>query len=1144
MQKKLFFYVSRCTLPTCRKECVRFIMRASAFIISAIVFTGQMLLATPGNGQGNEKTVISINFKNSPIQKVFSTIEAKADVVIMYENSGALKNEKVTISAKDKKVADVLDELLKDKGLRWNIRENVIRVEAAPPATGKTAPPAVSLNRPVSAAEPQTIAPITGKVTDSTGAPLAGASVHVKGTNKGTNTNAKGEFTIDAEPGDVLIISFVGFQNREVSVGNGNLMVVLKAAESALDEIQVVAYGQTTRRLQTGNVSTVKAKDIEKQPVQNPLLALQGRVPGLVVEQATGLPGSGVKVRIQGQNSLSMGNDPLYVIDGVPYPSQMLPTINGILGSSGNTAPTNAPIYGNPLSYLNPSDIESIDILKDADATSIYGSRAAAGAILITTKKGKAGPTRVNANFQSGWGQVTRKLDLLNTEQYLEIRHEAFANDNATPSSTQYDINGTWDTTRYTDWQKKLIGNTAKYTDAQVSVSGGTANTSFLVAGGYHKETTVFPGDLADQKGSVHFSLNNVSPNKRFHLQLQGNYMTDNNKIIDIDLTDVAIHLAPNAPALYKSDGSINWEPLSNGRSTWTNPISNLMRKYNLKTDNLISNLTIGYEILDGLEIKSTMGYTRLTTEEVSLFPKAAARPELTGFTRQSYFGHGSISTWQVEPQITYTKNVAGGTISAIVGSTILQTTNDRQQLNASGFNSDAVLEDIRAASTVTASSTTNSVYRYNALFGRINYNLQNKYILNLSARRDGSSRFGTENQFHNFGSIGGAWIFSNEAFVQNTLSFLSFGKLRASYGTTGNDQIGDYAFMNLYESRPQANNYQGIVGITPIGLPNPYLQWESTKKLQLGLDLGFFQDRVLLSANYYHNRSSNQLQNYTLPITSGFNGITENLPATIRNYGWELTLSTINLKKTDFTWGTNINLTIPHNELEKFSGLESSSAANLLIVGEPITISKLNQFAGVDPSTGLYQFYDREGKLTSDVGYGVENKVAIINRDPKFYGGVQNNISFKGIELSFLFQFVKQMGPNYKLGYQPGYFSGTSNFGNQPVTILDRWQKPGDDATIQKLTSISLNYPSLDYAEASTAAWSDASYIRLKNLSLSWQLPAKWYSKIRLQNVKVYAQGQNLLTFTNYAGLDPETKSSVTLPPLRVFTFGLQLVL
>jgi len=338
--------------------------------------------------------------------------------------------------------------------------------------------------------------------------------------------------------------------------------------------VQVIAYGTTTRRLSTGDVSTVRAADIEKQPVSNPLLALQGRIPGLQITQASGLAGSGVKVRIQGQNSIGFGSDPLYIVDGVPFASQLLPTINNILGESGkvNNIPSGT---GNPLSFINSSDIESIDILKDADATAIYGSRGANGVILITTKKGKAGQTKVDVNIQRGYGQVTRRLDLLNTQQYLQMRREAFTNDGlaiptttTVPASDNYDLTF-WDQNKSTDWQKVLIGGTARYTDIHGSVSGGNKNITALIGAAYKKETTVFPGDFADQKGSLHVMINNVSENQKFKISLSGNYLIDNNELPGRDLTSAALSLPPNAPSLYNSDGSLNWATDASGSTTW-----------------------------------------------------------------------------------------------------------------------------------------------------------------------------------------------------------------------------------------------------------------------------------------------------------------------------------------------------------------------------------------------------------------------------------------------------------------------------------------------------------------------------------------------------------------------------------------------
>jgi TonB-linked SusC/RagA family outer membrane protein len=942
----------------------------------------------------------------------------------------------------------------------------------------------------------------------------------------------------------VLEISYVGFETQLVSLqGKSALAISLNPKNNSLDEMQIIAYGTTTKRLNTGNVSTVKARDIETQPINNPLLALEGRVPGLFITQSSGLAGSGVKVKIQGQNSIGRGSDPLYVIDGVPYTSETLPTLSSILGLSGTSAGGTIPIgSGNPLSFINPADIESIDVLKDADATAIYGSRAAAGAILITTKKGKAGQTKVNISLQNGWGKVARKLNLLNTQQYLEMRHEALRNDNLTPSATDYDINGVWDTTRYTDWQKELLGGTSKFQDVQASVSGGNSNVQYLIGGGYHKETTVFPGDFADQKGSMHFSINSISPNQRFKVQLSGNYLVDKNQLPTNDLTQQALRLAPDAPMLYNSDGSLNWALLSNGNSSFNNPIGNYAySKYQDKTNNLIANALVSYKIITGLELKASFGFTRLENDEIQTSPFAAIAPPNWPFSqRTTQFGHGLINSWILEPQATYSHKFGKGQLQTLVGTTFQEQNSNLQQVTATGFNSDLVMEDIKSASSITPYATVIANYKYSALFGRVNYNWTDKYILNLTGRRDGSSRFGSENLFHNFWSMAGGWIFSSEKFMQSNLAFISFGKLRASYGTTGNDQIGDYQFLNQYSTISNVQvAYQGINSIAPQGIPNPYIQWEETRKLQFGLDFGFLKDRILLSANYSRNRSSNQLLSYSLPITTGVGSLITNFPATIENTAWEFSVNTDNVHSGNFKWTSNFNLSIPKNKLVAFPNIETSSYSSSLIVGQPFTIKLLYHFIGVDPTTGAYVFSDSKGNVTSKPQYPTD-ATAVVNMAPKFYGGFQNRISYKGFALDFLFQFVKQIGTNYAFGFQPGRFNL-----NQPDYVLSRWTKPGDVTTIQRYysnSSLSSAYTNL--TSISDGVWADASYIRLKNLSLSWQLPQATLQKLHLKNLRVYTQGQNLLTITNYKGLDPENLSTSSLPMLRVITVGLQLTL
>nr|WP_199082499.1 SusC/RagA family TonB-linked outer membrane protein [Pedobacter sp. ASV19] len=487
--------------------------------------------------------------KDATYGLVFKEIIKQTGYKILYSDQILDKTKTINVDFKGAELKEVMETLLKNQPLTYEIDETTILIkEKEPTFLDRLAKRWASIDA-------------NGRVVDSENRPLPGASVKVKATGKAVSTDEKGRFFLrGVEEGAVLVVSFIGYLPKEVnaSANMGNL--VLEQSLSKLDEVQVIAYGTTTQRLSTGNVTTIKADVIEKQPVNNPLLALQGRVPGLFIEQATGFAGTGVKVRIQGTNSIANGNDPLYVVDGIPFTSQLLPGGNSILGQSGGTTGTQ---YGNPLNFINPADIESLDVLKDADATAIYGSRAANGAILITTKKGKPGDIKVDANLQSGWGKVMRKLDLMNSQQYVEMRKEAYKNDNIDLNQPPYNTEfykaytypdlSLWDTSRYTDWQKQLIGGTAQYHDLQASISGGSDLTTFLVGAGYHKEGNVFPGNFDDVKSSLHFNINSISRNTKFKIQFSGSYLEDDNKLPNYDLTGYAMKLAPVAPALYTS---------------------------------------------------------------------------------------------------------------------------------------------------------------------------------------------------------------------------------------------------------------------------------------------------------------------------------------------------------------------------------------------------------------------------------------------------------------------------------------------------------------------------------------------------------------------------------------------------------------
>jgi len=1075
---------------------------------------------------------VTYEAKKAPLPKVFAAIKEQTVYVFFYSTEDLEGTTPITVKLQQATLEKALATILAGQPLTFNIQGNTIAI------TRKRIDVGVTLNKLVDTAK--SLITVKGVVTNQQGEGLAGASVEVKNGKRATLTDEKGGFELkNVVAGTILVVSYTGYQKEEVTISASGeaKTIVLPVANNSLDQAQVIAYGSTTQRLNTGDVTTVSAEEIERQPVNNPLLALEGRVPGLFITQSNGLPGTGVTTVIQGQNSIANGNDPFYVIDGVPYTSELLPSASGVLGTSG----INVIGPGNPLAFINSSDIESISVLKDAEATAIYGSRAANGAILITTKKGKPGQTRVDINLQQGAGKTDKYLPLLNTRQYLEMRHEAILTDGLTTQANDYDINGLWDTTRYTDWQKTLIGRVAQYTNLSGSISGGTSTTQYLIGGTYHRETTVYPDDFADKKGSLHFNLNTISTNQKFHFQLSGNYLLDDNRLPNQDLTAYATMLAPDAPALYNRDGTLNWMPDSSGASTFRNPIAQLYNQYTVKTSNLIGNAILSYEILPGLDIRSSFGYTNLQANEVVTFPFTAISPENRPYnSREADYSSNNINSWIIEPQANYKLIIGKGKLDALVGSTINQINSDGQRLYGIGYTSDQLLDDISSATSVHVISTTVSAYKYAALFGRINYNWNDKYLMEITDRRDGSSRFGPANQFHDFESIGLGWIFSKENFIQNSLHALSFGKIRVTYGTTGNDQIGNYQYMTLYSSTYVGVPYQNTSGLQPDGLSNPYLQWEETRKMEAGLDLGFLKDRILLNGSYFRNRSSNQLLNYSLPYLTGYPIISRNFPATTQNSGLELMLNTINIKTSKFSWSSHFNLTIPQNKLIAFPNLASSVYSGTLVIGQPINILKVYHFEGVNPQTGVFQFGDGHGGVTPtpDTNYNV-TATSLINTNPRLYGGFENNFRYKSFDLDFSFQFTKQTGLSYIFGNSPGAFQ--SGLGNQPKWVLSRWQKTGNITDEQKYNSDYSLGEQFGAALFSDGAYRDASYIRLKNASLSWVLPHSWEQKMHLQNARLFLQGQNLFTLTHYKGMDPETLSTSSLPPLRVITAGIQ---
>jgi TonB-linked SusC/RagA family outer membrane protein len=790
------------------------------------------------------------------------------------------------------------------------------------------------------------------------------------------------------------------------------------------------------------------------------------------------------------------------------------------------------PLGTNPLNNINPSDIESIEILKDADATAIYGSRGANGVILITTKKGEVGKTKVALNFYTGTGNAGRHFDQLNTKQYIGMRKEAFENEGSTPTVANARDLLLFDTTRYTDWQKELIGGTSHTTDAQISISGGEKYTQFSIGTGYHKETTVFPGDNSDRRVTTHVSVTTTTPNKKLKTSISINYGNNKTNFLSQDLTTKALSLPPNAPAIYTQGGELNWD-LWNPSGSLENPLAYLKRRYEAITNTLIGNLEIGYSILPNLDLKSRFGYTTIDMRAVNLTPISSFAPSLAATSlNTTAFSDSRFQNWMFEPQVNWRPKLGNGQFDILIGTQFLDQTREGLSQTATGFTSEALMKNIAAAPNRLLGTNYFTQYRYHALFARVNYNYNGRYIFNMTGRRDGSSRFGPGKQFANFGAFGAAWIFSEESFIKNSIKILSFGKLRASYGVTGNDQLKDYEYLDAYTS--SSGTYQGIIGLTPVRLSNPDFAWETNKKLEAAIELGFMQDRILTTVSFYKNRSSNQLVGYPLPPSAGFTTIQANFPATVQNAGVEFELTTVNLETSDFKWTTSINVSVPRNKLIEFKNLELTEYSTSYVVGEPLNISKTFRYNGINPTTGLYQFED----ANEDGIYDSPGDRTVTRFTGQYlFGGVQNSFSYNGFQLDIFFQFVKQNGRNYfyYTGIPPGFL------GNQSDFVLNRWQAPGDNADVQRFGRSASEYEVYQVLQASDRAISDASFIRLKNVSVSYMLPAKWTSKIGASNSRIFIQGQNLATITGYKGLDPETQGS-SLPPLKILTCGISL--
>lgn len=987
---------------------------------------------------------------------------------------------------------------------------------------------------------------VEGRVVNSNGEPLVGVAVMVKGSRVGCTTDVDGKFLIKASENTGgrfpmnLTFRYIGCKDREIRISNqsqcdmGN--VVMENDAFSINEVVVVGYGQSSKEKLVGSVADVKGAKVSNATSDSPILAMQGNAAGVYVQQGQGVPGGGSStVLIRGQKSISSSSTytkPLYIIDGVPFNTNRESPMGYV--STG--------VFGLPdaLAFLNPEDIESITVLKDADATAIYGTRGSNGVVLVTTKKGQAGKVKVDVQLSKTASWVPKRLDFLNTEEYLDIRRKALDADVAAGvfpkgyNELDYPDLFVFDQTADYDWQEQLLGKTAWGTDAQVRVSGGNENTSFMLSGAYYDSETVSIGDDDYKRYTGRANIQHHTRNNRFRVEA-GLSLSRIEMESDVASSGYGVvNTAPNTP-IFDEQGRPYYIPDYTG---WDSPANFTAYDGSNKVTSVVFNTTASYNIWRGLTAKVALGYEHSSSNQIAKYGRYYYNPyDVTSYNQARYYTLNT-SVLNVEPQLTYTTPLFGGDASILAGMTFQSAEDKALCIYGQRYPGDIFLDNAASASVVSSHTNPTNQSKLASFFMRLSYDWKDRYLFNAVLRYDGSSRFGEDHRFGTFFSLGGGWVFSHEKFFkESSLSkWWSFGKLRMSYGKTGNDNLKDYEYLTKYTT--SSYPYEGEVGITPSNLSNENLHWETTYKFDMGLELGFWRDRLLLNMSYYDYRTKESLWNQKLPSQSGFSTIFANINAEVQNKGFELEINSRNIEKKDFSWSTSFNISFPVNKLLKYEGLESSSYYNTYVIGESLNLVRRYKYLGVDPETGcaMVEDVDGDGTITSRGDYQVLGKT-----DPDFYGGLTNTFRYKDFSLEFLLYFRKKP---MQTGYFWRFYDSIGGTGNVTHEMANNyWKGPGDTtAKYPGLTTTrnsDIGYSYFYYLSYSDMAYSNGSYLKLQNLKLGYNLPKSITKKLGMSALQLYVQGRNLFTITNYDSYDPET-GDASMPQLRQFTFGL----
>lgn len=975
------------------------------------------------------------------------------------------------------------------------------------------------------------ITSVSGKVLDATGTPVIGVSVLVKGTTIGSSTDIDGNFIIIGIPPRsevILNVSYVGYVPQEIRVrSEAPLTITLQEDSQLLSDIVVIGYGTEKKKNISGAVSNISNEELTRVPTENMQRALQGKVAGVQITSANGAPGGAVSVVVRGAGSMSANNEPLYIIDGV----QMITGdhTSGIIKST------------DILSSLNPAEIQSIDILKDGASASIYGAQAANGVVIITTKKGQEGKNKISVSLSGGIQQIANKIDILTAPQVAELDLIAYKNRYGASSSeylgklNEYRKNG-WGEDGFSDaptydWYD-LLYRTAYVADAQVSLSGGTAKEKHYISAAFNNTDGILIG-TGFQRGTFRVNLSyelakwlTLSTNNSYSImnqdQQSGIRASNPNRIAFL------MHPA-NSP--YDENGEY-YTSLPYGYFMHNTVQMQDLNEYKGRTNKLLSANALDFKITKDLTFRSSYNVDIVSiNEHLFIDPRTREGEKVQGSVTAYTKDMTNFQTEQVLSYSTVLDKIHR--ISATGGFSYRHQSYKSHGASGTGV-SHPSLHLLGSTAIPTEVTETFSEWKMTGLFARVNYSFRDRYIINATIRRDGSSRFGEENKWGWFPSVSVAWRINDEAFMEDVTIFDDL-KLRASYGVTGNSDIGDYIARRWYQSSGAYNNVSTII---PASIGNPFLTWEKSHSKNIGLTFSILNNRISSEMDFYIKDTKDLLYSRTIPATTGFTQIPSNMGG-VKNTGYEFLLNTVNIKAGDWEWGTSFNISFNKNEITSLQ--DGLLELDTYKVGESITSEPVYRWAGVNEADGRPMYYDKDGYIVYNPK--PEDRVWTKPNEPKFFGGLTNNISWKGFDLSFFFQFQHGGVSLWSDKITLLASAGDSNTMLEKYTVY--WKNPGDVTWVPK-PSYEGAYPGnprgLD--QESTLHYEKTDYIKLKNIMLSYNFKNEWIRPLHLSNLQIYASAYNLCTWTTYPGNDPEFTGYDTgsYPQSRTYNIGIKL--